>query len=81
MPPSLLVLALTANVSQTLVYSQVILFGIPFALIPLLLITRDPALLGEAASSRLGTALMVTVTAFITTLNAFLIYRALGGPG
>ena len=43
MLPSLIILALAVNTSQALVYSQIVLsFGIPFALIPLLLITRDP---------------------------------------
>ena len=41
MLPSLIVLALAVNTSQALVYSQIVLsFGIPFALIPLLLITQ-----------------------------------------
>jgi len=40
MLPSLLILALAVNPSQALVYSQIVLsFGIPFALVPLLLVT------------------------------------------
>ena len=45
MAPALLILAIGLNPSRTLVLSQVILsFGIPFALIPLLLFCRDRGL-------------------------------------
>ena len=41
MAPALIVLALGANPSRALVISQVVLsFGIPFALVPLVLLTR-----------------------------------------
>ena len=42
MVPALVVLALGVNPTSALVLSQVVLsFGIPFALIPLLLLTRQ----------------------------------------
>jgi len=77
MIPSLIVLALAVNTSQALVYSQIILsFGIPFALIPLLLITRDPATMTGMPNRRLTSTLMLLVTVIITGLNLYLLYGA-----
>jgi hypothetical protein len=57
-----------------LICSQVALsFGIPFALIPLLLVTRDRAIMGDIANKRITSAAMLAVTAVITGLNATLI--------
>lgn len=82
MLPSLLVLAFAANVSQALVYSQVVLsFGIPFALIPLLIITREPGILGGAVNHGCTTALLAVVTVLISALNAYLICQAVAGLG
>jgi manganese transport protein len=75
MLPSLLVLALAVNTSQALVYSQIILsFGIPFAIIPLLLITRDHDAMTDMANRRLTSILMLVTTIGITGLNLFLLY-------
>ena len=77
MAPSLIILALAVNPSQALVYSQIILsFGIPFALIPLLLITRDPATMTDMPNRRLTSTLMLLVTVTITGLNLYLLYDA-----
>ena len=77
MTPSLIILALAVNPSQALVCSQIILsFGIPFALIPLLLITRDPATMTGMPSRRLTGTLMLLVTVIITGLNLDLLYAA-----
>jgi len=72
--PSLVILALPVSIGQVLIYSQVALsFGIPFALIPLLLVTRDRAIMGDMANKRVTSAAMLAVTAVITGLNATLI--------
>jgi manganese transport protein len=78
--PSLVVLALPVSLGQVLVYSQVALsFGIPFALAPLLLVTRDRAIMGDMVNKRLTSAAMLVVTTVITGLNATLIAQlALG---
>ena len=77
MAPSLIILALAVNTSQALVCSQIILsFGIPFALIPLLLITRDPATMTDMPNRRLTSTLMLLVTVIITGLNLYLLYDA-----
>ena len=80
MLPSLIILALAVNTSQALVYSQIVLsFGIPFALIPLLLITRDPQTMTDMVSRRLTSTLMLLTTIIITGLNLYLLYDALAG--
>jgi len=77
MTPSLIILALAVNPSQALVYSQIILsFGIPFALIPLLLITRDPSTMTDMPNRRLTSTLMLLVTMIITGLNLYLLCDA-----
>jgi len=77
MLPSLIVLALAVNTSQALVYSQIVLsFGIPFALIPLLLITRDRKVMGDAVNRPPVTALLLLITVIITGLNTYLLYGA-----
>ena len=80
MLPSLVILALAVNTTQALVYSQVVLsFGIPFALIPLLLITRDQQTMTDMVNRRLTSALMLLITIIITGLNLYLLYDALSG--
>ena len=80
MIPSLVILALAVNTTQALIYSQIVLsFGIPFALIPLLLITRDPRVMTDMVNRRLTSALMVLTTITITGLNLCLLYNGLTG--
>jgi manganese transport protein len=80
MLPSLIVLALAVNPSQALVCSQVVLsFGIPFALIPLLLISRDRAVMTDMANRRLTSSLMLLTTVIITALNLWLLYGSVTG--
>jgi manganese transport protein len=74
MTPALLILAVGLNPSRTLVLSQVILsFGIPFALIPLLLFCRNRGLMGTLVNRRSTTLLAVIVVAVIVALNCFLL--------
>ena len=78
MVPSLIVLALAVNTSQVLVYSQIVLsFGIPFALIPLLLVTRDARIMRDMTNRQVTTTLMLVVTLIITSLNIYLLEDAL----
>jgi uncharacterized protein YbjT (DUF2867 family) len=71
--PALVILALPVSTGQVLVCSQVVLsFGIPFALVPLLLITRDRAVMGDMVNRRATSAAMVVVPVAITALNAVL---------
>ena len=80
MLPSLIVLALAVDTSQALVYSQIVLsFGIPFALLPLLLVSRDRKLMGDMASRRPVSALLLLITVIITGLNVYLLYSSISG--
>lgn len=80
MAPALVVIAIGVNPTQALIASQVVLsFGIPFALIPLILASRDRALMGRFRLGVRGLAAAVVVAVLILALNAFLLARfALG---
>jgi manganese transport protein len=78
MLPSLVVLGSAADPSQALVYSQVVLsFGIPFALVPLVLVSRDRTTMGVMANRPMTTALLALVAAVITAMNLYLVYRVI----
>ena len=78
MTPALIVLAVGVNPSRALVISQVVLsFGIPFALVPLVLLTRRRDIMGALVNRRLTTALAALVAAMIIALNLFLIYETI----
>jgi manganese transport protein len=80
MIPALVIIAAGADPSRSLVLSQVVLsFGIPFALVPLLLFCRDRSLMGSLVNRRSTTVLATVVAAVIIALNAFLLWRTLIG--
>jgi manganese transport protein len=79
MAPALLVLAIGANPSRALVISQVVLsFGIPFALIPLVMLTRRADLMGALVNRRVTTFAAGVVAALIVCLNVVLLAQTLG---
>ena len=79
MLPALVVLAVGLNPGQTLVISQVVLsFGIPFALVPLVLFCRDRGLMGELVNRRVTTVAACLVVGVIVVLNVVLIGQTLG---
>jgi manganese transport protein len=72
--PALAILALGVDPTWALVVSQVVLsFGIPFALVPLLMLTRRPDIMGELVNRRRTTVVAVLVTGVILVLNAVLL--------
>ena len=74
MAPALIVLAIGADPTDSLVLSQVVLsFGIPFALVPLVLLTRNRAVMGEFVNGRATTIVASVVAALIIALNVFLL--------
>ena len=80
MLPALVILALGVSPTGALVLSQVVLsFGIPFALIPLLLFCRDRGLMGTLVNKQSTTALATLVIGVILSLNVFLIYLLVSG--
>jgi manganese transport protein len=80
MTPALIVLAIGVDPSRALVISQVVLsFGIPFALVPLVLLTRRKDIMGALVNRRLTTVVAWVVAALIIALNVFLIVDTMFG--
>ncbi len=78
--PSLVVIFLGLDPTRTLVISQVVLsFGLPFAVIPLVLFSRRRDLMGELVNHRLTTTVTWGVAALIVALNMYLLYQTLMG--
>ena len=78
MLPSLTVLALTTNTTQALVLSQIALsFGIPFALVPLLMFTSRREVMGRHVNTPVVTAALAAVVVVITALNVYLLVTAI----
>ena len=76
MLPALVVLASGVNTTDTLVLSQVVLsFGIPFALVPMILLTRRADLMGALVNRKLTTVIASIVAAMIIGLNIFLLWE------
>jgi manganese transport protein len=75
MLPALLVLGLGLPATDSLVISQVVLsFGIPFALVPLWLLTRRADIMGPFVNRPITSLVLGCITAMIVALNLYLIY-------
>src|SRR5512132_477546 len=82
MLPALVLVAVGVDPSRALVLSQVVLsFGIPFALVPLVLFCRDRSLMGSLVNRRGTTVAAVAVTTVVIGLNAFLLASTWRGVG
>lgn len=80
MAPSLIVIALGLDPTRTLVISQVVLsFGLPFAIIPLVMFTSRRDLMGVLVNRRLTTVLAGIVAGIIVALNLYLLYQTFFG--
>src|SRR6202035_734822 len=80
MLPALLVLGLGLPGTASLVISQVVLsFGIPFALLPLVLLTRRRDVMGSLVNRRTTTVAASLVTLMIIMLNVYLLYATFAG--
>jgi manganese transport protein len=80
MVPSLVVIGMGLDPTRTLVVSQVVLsFGLPFAIVPLILFTRRRDLMGELVNSAFTTTLGAITVALIVLLNGYLLYETLKG--
>ncbi|MGW8313462.1 MAG: Nramp family divalent metal transporter [Desulfuromonadales bacterium] len=78
--PSLVVIFLGFDPTRTLVISQVVLsFGLPFAIIPLVIFTRRQDLMGTLVNWRVTTIIAWLVTALVVSLNFYLLYQTLWG--
>ena len=79
MIPALVVLAVGVSPTSALVLSQVVLsFGIPFALVPLLLLTRRRDVMGVHVNRRTTTVAAGAIATLISALNVFLLAQAIG---
>ncbi len=79
MVPAFVVIAVGVDPSRTLVISQVVLsFGIPFALIPLVIFTARRDVMGPLVNRRLTTVAASLVAALIVGLNIFLLLQTAG---
>jgi manganese transport protein len=78
--PSLIVIFIGFDPTRTLVISQVVLsFGLPFAIIPLVLFTSNRKTMGVLVNRRLTTMLASLSAALIIFLNFFLLYQTFFG--
>jgi manganese transport protein len=78
--PSLVVIAVGLDPTRTLVISQVVLsFGLPFAVIPLLLFTRRRDVMGDLVNGHWTTLVTCVVAVLIVTLNGYLLVQTLWG--
>jgi len=80
MIPSLIVIGLGLDPTQTLVISQVLLsFGLPLAVIPLVMFTSRRDLMGVLINKRITTIAASFIAGLIVLLNLFLIYSTIVG--
>jgi len=76
MIPALIVLAVGMNPTDALVLSQVVLsFGIPLAVVPLVILTGRRSVMGVHVNRPLTTVLAWSCAILITGLNLFLLYQ------
>ena len=80
MAPPIFVIALGLDPTRTLVISQVVLsFGLPFAIIPLVMFTRRGDIMGPLVNRRITTIIASIVAALIVALNVYLLAQILSG--
>jgi manganese transport protein len=80
MVPSLIVIAMGLEPTRALVISQVVLsFGLPFALIPLVIFTSKRSIMGSLVNRRLTTAMAIVITLAVVALNLYLLYQTFLG--
>ena len=81
MLPTVIIVALGINPTNTLVISQVVLsLVLPMPIIALIHFTRKPELMGILTNRRTVTYLAIACAVIIVALNLLLIYQTLGGP-
>ncbi len=81
MAPAFVVVALGVNATSALVVSQVVLsFVLPIPMLALVLFTRQRAIMGSFANTRLTDAAAIVGTVAILSLNAVLLLQTFGVP-
>jgi manganese transport protein len=80
MAPAFVVIGIGVDPSRTLVFSQVVLsFGIPFALIPLVMFTSKRSVMGTLTNHKATTVVASLVASIIVALNVFLLAQTFAG--
>jgi manganese transport protein len=78
MVPSVIIIMLGVDPTKALILSQVLLsFGLPFAIIPLMMFTGNRAIMGELVNTRVTKILGALETGIIIILNIYLLYSML----
>jgi manganese transport protein len=78
--PALLILAIGVNPTDALVGSQVVLsFGIPFALVPLVIIASKREIMGSLVNPRWLSVVAGAIASMIIALNVFLLFEFVAG--
>jgi manganese transport protein len=78
--PAIIIVAIGVDPTRALITSQVVLsFGIPFALIPLLLVSSSKKIMGDERNSKIIIALLSLIVAVIVLLNLALIWLTITG--
>jgi len=76
--PPLVIIAIGVNPTTALVMSQIILsFGIPFALIPLIIFTSNKNIMGDLVNHKLTSIVAWVIASIIIVLNLFLLFQTL----
>jgi manganese transport protein len=76
----LIVIFIGLDPTRTLVISQVVLsFGLPFAIVPLIMFTRRRDIMGTLVNQRITTIAASFAAALIISLNLFLLYQVFFG--
>jgi manganese transport protein len=79
MIPAFIVIGIGVDPSRTLVISQVVLsFGIPFALVPLVIFTARRDVMGGLVNRRITTVAASVIATVIVMLNVFLLAQTAG---
>jgi manganese transport protein len=80
MVPSLIVILIGLNPTRTLVISQVVLsFGLPFAVIPLIIFTARRKVMKTLVNRQVTTLLACFVAGVIVVLNIYLLVQIFTG--
>jgi len=80
MLPSMIVIFVGFDPSKTLVLSQVLLsFGLPFAIIPLVIFTSNKKIMGVLVNRKITSILAWAVAAVVVVLNIYLIVATITG--
>lgn len=78
--PAVIIVGFGIDPTQALIVSQVVLsFGIPFALVPLLLATSSRKIMGDQTNPRIITIILSVIVAIIVVLNLALIWLTFAG--